>query len=322
VGLSLLDAKVSVSGIKQVMASRGAVQALGKLKPQQVEQFAEATRLEEAGKAAEADGLFQRLYKQIDEKVSQRLKEIRANRLMNPTDPNAGAIFPGNGKKLAGQRIAAMSEERALEVGQRLERIDGGHSLDRHGAQVTPEQLDKRLKTGVAPDGVVSFAPASTRFNSNKNWLQTRQQAVETLREKYGNLVGDDLRKPPGPNDERFINVRLKYDKPIDDGFIPDLTSQRRVTIPVDPVTNKPTAAASEARMKRGRVFDRTEPIEDVTGVFTKFAWSESEKRWKIVQHFPMADEWNNVNKTYNSDLNFDAEVKVIESIERKEHGN
>ena len=313
VGLSLLDAKVAVGSIREMLASRETVQVISALKPNQVEQFAQATQLEQAGKTAEAEGLFQNLHKQIGEKAYQRIKEIRANRLIHPTDPNAGAIFPGN-TKLATQRIAAMSEERALEVGRRLERIDGGHSLDRHGAQVTPEQLDRRLKTGVAPDDVVSFAPASTRFNSNKNWLLTRQEAIDTLRSKYGNLVGDDLRRPPAPNEERIINVRLKYDSPIDDGFVPDLASQRRVTIPVDPATNKPTTATSGARMKKGKVFDRTEPIENVTGVFTKFAWSESEKRWKIVQHFPMADEWNNVDKTYNSGLNFDAEVKVPES--------
>jgi hypothetical protein len=301
---------VSVSGIKQVMASRGAVQALGKLKPQQVEQFAEATRLEEAGKTAEAEGLFQTLYKQIGEKASQRIKEIRADRLMNPTDPNAGAIFPGK-SKLATQRIAAMSEQRALEVGQRLERIDGGHSLDRHGAQVTPEQLDKRLKTGVAPDGVVSFAPASTRFNSNKNWLQTRQQAVETFRAKYGNLVGDDLRKPPQPGDPQNIEVKVRYGKPIDDGFVRDPTTKKKVTIPVNSSTGKPTIATPGGKTKTGNVYTRTEPVEGVTGVYTNFVWNAAEGRWKIVQHYPLVEEWNNAAKVYNSPQRFDAEVEL-----------
>jgi hypothetical protein len=60
VGLSLLDAKVAVSSIREVLASRKAVQVLGKLKPNQVDQFAEATKLQQAGKIEESKGLFQK----------------------------------------------------------------------------------------------------------------------------------------------------------------------------------------------------------------------------------------------------------------------
>jgi hypothetical protein len=76
VGLSLLDAKVSVSAIKQVIASRGAVQALGKLKPQQVEQFAEATKLQQAGKTAEAEKTLQPLGKEVDSQTFAELEKI------------------------------------------------------------------------------------------------------------------------------------------------------------------------------------------------------------------------------------------------------
>jgi hypothetical protein len=204
------------------------------------------------------------------------------------------------------QRIEAASKETA----QRLERADGGHSLDRHGPNVTPEQLDKRLKTGVAPDGVVSFAPASTRFNSNENWLQTRQGAVETLRTKHGNLVGDDLRKPPGPNQPRSLAVKVRYDKPIDDGFVPDQATKSRVTIPVD-AAGKPTTPTSGGRTKTGDVFTRTNPIEDVTGAYTNFAWDAAEGRWKIVQHYPFTKGWDNASKTYSHSSVFDAEIEL-----------
>jgi hypothetical protein len=308
-GLDLgLTAKATVGLLK---SSSGAAAVFSKLKPAQVKQFAEATQLEQAGKAAEAEGLFQKLYKQIGEKASQRIREIRANRLMNPTDPNAGAIFPGNSKKLAGQRIAAMSEDRALEVGQRLERIDGGHSLDRHGAQVTPQQLDQRLKTGIAPDGVVSSAPASTRFDSNKNWLLTRQQAFESLRAKYGDLVGNDLRKPPSPNDKTTLDIQIKYDSPIDDGFIPDKTTKSKTKVFVDPATGKPTTDKAIGQQKSVNVYGKTESIEDVTGVFTRFAWNAAEKRWKMVQHFPIAEGWDDVAKTYKGSITFDAAVEL-----------
>jgi hypothetical protein len=156
----------------------------------------------------------------------------------------------------------------------------------------------------------VSFAPASTRFNSNKAWLQTRQQAVETFREKYRNLVGDDLRKPPGPNDDQSVIIQVRYKKPIDDGFVPDRTSKLQVTIPVDEA-GKPTLATPGGKTKTGRVFSKTEPVEDVTGVYTKFAWDATEGRWKVVQHFPLVDKWNNTTKVYGNAQRFDAEVEL-----------
>jgi hypothetical protein len=312
VGLSLLDAGVAVNSVRKVVAARGAVQALGKLEPAQVKQFSEATQLEQAGKTAEAEGAFQTLQKQVGEKKYQDIRKARRI-LLGLSDPEAGGIrLPGNSKKPATQRIAAMSEEHVLEVGQRLERIDGGHSLDRHGAQVTLEQLDKRLKTGVAPDGVVSFAPASTRFNSNKNWLQTRQQAIDTVRERYRDIVGEDFRKPPGPNGDDTLVVKLNYDRPIDDGFIADRTTKRQVTIPVDPVTGKPTTL-TPAIQKTGKVYDKTEPVKDITGVTTRFVWNAAENRWKMVQHFPLTGGWDNATKAYDSNVIFDAVVNLHE---------
>jgi hypothetical protein len=260
-----------------------------------VEQFAEATRLEQAGKAEEAEKTLQQLENEIDPKDFKEIKKSLAGTAQKPT---------------AMQRIAAMSEEHALEVGQRLEKIDGGHSLDRHGAQVSLEQLDKRLKTGVAPDGVVSFAPASTRFNNNKNWLQTRQQAAETLQEKHGSLVGSDLRKPPGPNDDKSVIVQVRYDRPIDDGFVPDKTTGSKATIPID-ASGKPTTPTPGGKTRTGKVFSRTEPIEDVTGVYTNFAWDAAEGRWKIVQHYPFTKGWDNASKTYSNTSVFDAEMKL-----------
>jgi hypothetical protein len=310
VGLTLLDAGVAVNSVRKVVAARGAVQALGTLEPAQVKQFSEATQLEQAGKTAEAEGAFQTLQKQVGEKKYQDIRKARRI-LLGLSDPEAGGIRLSGKSKPAPQRIAAMTEERALEVGQRLERIDGGHSLDRHGANVMLEQLDKRLKTGVAPDGVVSFAPASTRFNSNKNWLQTRQQAVETFREKYKSIVGDDLRKPPQTGDPQNIEVKVRYGKPIDDGFVRDPTTKKRVTIPVDPITGKPTIATPGGKTKTGNVYTRTEPVEGVTGVYTNFVWNAAEGRWKIVQHYPLVEEWNNAAKVYNSPQRFDAEVEL-----------
>jgi hypothetical protein len=76
VGLSLLDAGVAVNSIRKVLSSRGAVQALGKLKPQQVEQFAEATKLQQAGKTAEAEKTLQQLEGVVEPEEFKQVKEV------------------------------------------------------------------------------------------------------------------------------------------------------------------------------------------------------------------------------------------------------
>ena len=46
-----------------------------------------------------------------------------------------------------------------------------GHALERHGGDVTDEQLYTRARTGVAPDGSKTrrgYTPTSTAFNSDK----------------------------------------------------------------------------------------------------------------------------------------------------------
>jgi hypothetical protein len=74
VGLSLLDAGVAVRSIRQVLTSRSAVQALARLKPNQLTQFSEATRLGNAGKAEEAQKLLQSLKGEVDAKTFQELE--------------------------------------------------------------------------------------------------------------------------------------------------------------------------------------------------------------------------------------------------------
>lgn len=64
-----------------------------------------------------------------------------------------------------------------------LEKRDGGHSLDRHGPEVTDDQLRDRLTTGIAPDNVVSPAPGlSTKFASHDEYLATRTAAVDQVK--------------------------------------------------------------------------------------------------------------------------------------------
>jgi hypothetical protein len=63
-----------------------------------------------------------------------------------------------------------------------LEAATGGHSVDRHGPEVTDVALQNRLTTGVAPDNVLSVAPGySSKFVSYMAWLDCRQAAIDAL---------------------------------------------------------------------------------------------------------------------------------------------
>lgn len=55
-----------------------------------------------------------------------------------------------------------MAKEEADEVS--IATHKKAHSLSRHGADVTDTKLDRRVKTGVAPDGVTSKTKTSSRF--------------------------------------------------------------------------------------------------------------------------------------------------------------
>jgi hypothetical protein len=189
------------------------------------------------------------------------------------------------------QRVEAAYKETA----QRLERADGGHSLDRHGPDVTDAQLDQRLKTGIAPDGQFSPAPASTKFNSNENWVKTREIALKEIEKKFG----IDLSKPPNTQNPKPLDIKIGFDQPIDEGFVPDLTTSSKVKI-TDPTTGK---------TKKGNVFSSTNPVNEVTGTYTRVIWNG--QKWVVVQHFPLAEGWKNTSKIYSSPDSLDAIVPL-----------
>jgi hypothetical protein len=69
-------------------------------------------------------------------------------------------------------------------------------NANQHGGcrfDVCDAQLEHRLRTGVAPDGKFSPAPASTRFSSYEDFLVTRDAALKKVESDFG----IDLSKPP-----------------------------------------------------------------------------------------------------------------------------
>jgi hypothetical protein len=66
------------------------------------------------------------------------------------------------------------------EEAEQLEEATGGHSLDRHGPDVSDALLKRRLTSGVAPDDVLSVAPGySSRFADYATWIDARQAAID-----------------------------------------------------------------------------------------------------------------------------------------------
>ena len=134
----------------------------------------------------------------------------------------ATVIAGGNAKTLtdAKRRVQLQSQVNGILSrepqfrAEALEGAEGGHSLDRHGPDLTDQELKTRLDTGIAADGAFSPTPgASTKFNSYQHYLDTRVAVTSALKAAFkatrGDLKGDlkayytaksDFNKaPPGP---------------------------------------------------------------------------------------------------------------------------
>lgn len=79
----------------------------------------------------------------------------------------------------AGRIIETVAKDKA----EGLETAEGGHSLGRHGPEISDKGLKDRLSTGVAADGAFSPTPgASTRFSSYEAYLETREEVSKSLK--------------------------------------------------------------------------------------------------------------------------------------------
>ena len=167
---------------------------------------------------------------------------------------------------------------RAIEI----ERIDGGHSIARHGPQIKDNVLEDRVTTGIAADGVFSPTQASTRFLNYETWEKTRGLALKEI-EKFHSI---DLSKPPSSNADFRQEIIVEFDKAIDDGFVGDIATKRKIPNPANP-------------KRKGKVYSSTNSIQGVTRTKTVVAWDGTS--WKVKQHIPWATDWNDATKTYSS---------------------
>ncbi len=192
--------------------------------------------------------------------------------------------------------LGALPEVEALNVAKQsaltLEKADSGHSIKRHGPEISDADLKARLKTGIAPDGKFSPTKASTKFNSYEDWLQTRNAALEQIQKKNG----VDFSKPP-VNVKKY-EIITEYDRAIDDGFVGKSSSKLKVSDLKNP-------------NKKGNVYSKYEAVDGITRTKTTVAWDASTNSWKVVQHFPVAEGWNNTTKAYNLTEKVDVKVTL-----------
>lgn len=143
--------------------------------------------------------------------VAEPLKDSKATKLAKL----AKVIAAGNVTILQSPRAAQIQSETAEVLSMAYEARDGGHSLDRHGPDISDKQLQHRLKTGYTPDR--SFTPTlglSTRFNKHEDYIKTRLAAVQGMKDairatrdrlkaelKAFHQAKENFRKsPPGPH--------------------------------------------------------------------------------------------------------------------------
>ena len=214
----------------------------------------------------------------------KRLSEIAANRgLKSDLVTN---LYDDLGEKAVKDLLTKSDDEIAAAMRSvELERIDAGHSLDRHGPQLDDKTLEERLTKGKTPGDtsgrVRNAPPGSTRFSDFKDWEQTRNAAWKEIEK----INGVDLTKAPASGDPTKYQIVVEYNRPIDEGFV----GQGSKTKVVDPVTGK-----------KVKINTNTDPVEGITRTLTTIAWDNTNKKWQVVQHFPLTKGWDNATKTYS----------------------
>ncbi|WP_027259468.1 hypothetical protein [Leisingera aquimarina] len=225
------------------------------------------------------------------------------------------------------------------EAAEAYEMLDGvgsnaGHSLDRHGPDVSDEDLIIRLKTGKPPnahsDDERSYTGASSKFHSPQDWLAGREIAAEAalakgvdITETEMTFTGDPLTDP-----DESADFTVEHGRPIDKAYIGQ-KKQVRSDDSGEPVADK--------------TYESFEEVEGLTRAYVNFIWEPEplpaettdhpdpatvygeEKaqdnadygakyttrhgaapakipgRWVMMQQYPVADGWDNETKTYTN---------------------
>ncbi|MDC0659824.1 hypothetical protein N6L27_17630 [Leisingera sp. SS27] len=227
----------------------------------------------------------------------------------------------------------------STETAEACEAADGagsnaGHSLDRHGPDVSDEDLITRLKTGKPPnahsDDERSYTGASSKFHSPQDWLAGRELAAQAalangidITETEMTFTGDPLTDP-----DENADFTVEHGRPIDKAYIGH-KKHVRLDDSGEPISDK--------------TYETFEEIEGLTRAYVNFIWEpellpdettghpapgthyDEEKaqdnadyvakyttrhgapparirgRWVMMQQYPVADGWDNETKTYTN---------------------
>jgi RHS repeat-associated protein len=209
----------------------------------------------------------------VDNKLHDRPLTEGIGRAML-TGGAVGAVTAGVGAIWA-------NRARKAALALRLELREGGHSLARHGPNVSKQALKRRLQQGIAPDGKFSPTKASTRFKSYDEWMRTREAA----RHQIAKREGLDLAKAPPPGTDSRFEIRTEHGRPIDDGFIGKAGTKVKVK--------------DSATGKVGLGYTDVEPVDGLTRTKTTIEWNPATQQWETKQHYPTAENWDNNSGKY-----------------------
>lgn len=241
--------------------------------------------------------------------------------------------------KALARKAAETFEDRDHDDGTGLV-SNAGHSLDRHGPDVTHPDLIRRLKTGTPPNNKTpdekSYTGASSKFASPQDWLAGRELAAEAATKQGIDL---DARKLAPPYKDLPIGADFVVDhgRPIDEIFL-GLTKNRKQ----DPTTGE---------MVDDSTYESYQEMSGLTRAYVNFVWEfpefkaidwpdpktkvvtnkdvkprdiadyakawrisngkaadgpeeppEIPGRWVMMQQFPVSENWDDVAKTYTKD--------------------
>ncbi|HBW51074.1 MAG TPA: WXG100 family type VII secretion target [Herpetosiphon sp.] len=205
----------------------------------------------------------------VVDKVSDASRAI--DKADDAADAAKGIDKAADATKAADEAAAAAkaAEDASKARALALESADGGHSIARHGPEVSDQQLKDRLTTGYAPDGKLSPTSASTKFNSYQDWERTRQSALDDIAKRDG----VDFSKPPAPGEPtRYMTTVDHGHPPIGNGF--EGVDGKKI----------PNPNGGSGKIK---VYDNTQPLGDISQTKTTVEWNPTTNNWDVVQHFP-----------------------------------
>ena len=167
-----------------------------------------------------------------------------------------------------------------------LEAADGGHSLLRHGPDISDADLRSRALTGISPDNKWSPTHSSTKFDTFDDWVKTREDAITQIQQ--GNQVnfGENMNVAPAPGAPTSYKIDINHGRAIDSGFN-GAGPRAQVVNPYD-------------NSKKRNLHTQVTPVSGITNSYTKIAWNANTSRWNVVQHFPVGKNWNQALQRYN----------------------